>query len=357
VGLFKRKVSNLYSKPLGYRLAALALILGASTAFARSMSIGGNCQPDRDPMAGDGPLGLTPAACIQASAGAEVVGYAESAADQVWLDYGSLYGGVFVTPWLSAQAVGYLRDVTGLQDHAPKLRELYTDYAVLEVGSPILSRYRFTLGRMRLPFGIGQSTAPQFYQVLDNRHLWHSPPLGGFMTYDDLRRVRIDIGLASEGPRNHKRPTGEAVEVQPIDIAASVRAMLDISALEGTRLMLSGYTAKRGERRYGFGMVNVNHKGDTTQFEFVRMQTTPSGKELPFEQVLRLGYVQAWQGPRRWVVQFDDERLRFRRIVVDFDLQFYNHLTLRTAIGYRQRSDGLSRASRTSLTLGLEANL
>jgi len=350
-------MSELYSKYVGLLLAVMSLILAGSNAIASSLTIGGDCQPSRDPLAGDGPLGLTPAACIQASAGAEVVGYAESAAANIWLDYGSLYGGFFVTPWLSVQALGYRREVTGLQDHALKFRELYTDYAVLEVGNPILSRYRLTLGRMRLPFGIGQSAAPQFYQLLDNRLLWHSPPLGGFMTYDDLRRVRIDFGLAGEGRPNKKNSAVDEANVRPLDQAVSIRAMLDISALEGTRFMLSGYAAKQGERRYGFGMINVNHKGDATEFEFVRRLTTPTGKEQPFEQVLRLGYVQAWQGTRRWVMQFDDERLRFRRIVVDFDLQVYSHFILRTGVGYRQRSDGLSRASRTSLTLGLEAKL
>ena len=331
--------------------------LVAPWALAGALMIGGECQPSRDPMAGDGPLGLTPAACLQADVGAEAVSNAETSADNLWLDYGNLYGGLFITPWFSAQARGRWRDITGFHHGVPEDRALYTDFAVVQIGSPVLSRFRLTAGRLRLPFGIDNSEAPQFYQALENRLLWHSPDLGGYLTYDDLRRWRFDIGFAENDRSELRRRQDGAADDGVIDRALSIRAMLDISALEGTRLLLSGYAAERGERRFGFGMVNVNHKGDATEFEFVRRLTTPSGRLQPFEQVLRLGYIQAWQGTRRWVIQFDDERLRFRRIVVDFDYQVLSHLTLRTAIGYRQRSDGISRASRTTLSLGLEAKL
>jgi hypothetical protein len=208
---------------------------------------------------------------------------------------------------------------------------------------------------MRLPFGIDTSQAPQFYQDKENRGFWHSPTDGGYLTFDDLRRLRLDAGLAiSEISRLD--PKTRLAPRYATDKAFSLRAALDVSALEGTRILASVYGAEMGERRYGLGLINTNQKGDYTAFEFARRQIFSSGLLRPFEQLLRLAYTSAWQRNARWVMQFDDERLRFRRVVFDYERVILPHLNSKLAISYLRATDG-SRASRWGFTCGVETNL
>jgi hypothetical protein len=120
--------------------------------------------------------------------------------------------------------------------------------------------------------------------------------------------------------------------------------------------VLSTYGQKDGERRFGAGFLSVSRKDDLTAFEFVRRQTTPGGDDEPFTQLLRLSYVGAWRGDNRWVVQFDDERFRFRRGFVDYDILLYGHALVRFGVAYHksETGDGLRRWYVSS---GLEARL
>jgi hypothetical protein len=190
---------------------------------------------------------------------------------------------------------------------------------------------------MRLPFGLDLSQAPQYYQDLENRRFWRSPPLGAYLTFDDMRRSRFDVGFAIN---DTAKISGHKAVQMTDDLALSFRGMLDISALEGTRIIASLYSAKSGERRYGLALSNTNRKGDQTNFEFIRRQVFASGQLGPFEQLLRVSYTGVWQKPGRWVIQFDDERLRFRRIVFNLDRPLlFPYLTAKVAIGYQRNLD------------------
>ena len=315
----------------------------------------GSCEPIEDPISAKAREELGTAACLRGSLGVEATTFAEAPREANWIAYGSAYGGAFVRSWLSTHVLGRWRDVRSLSRKQEVSKSHFTDFAVLQIGNPAIDRYRVTAGRMRLPFGIDSSQAPQFYQDKENRRFWRSPTDGGYLTFDDLRRLRFDAGLAiSEisrlNPKTQQPPRYAA------DKAFSLRAALDVSALEGTRVVASVYGAEMGERRYGLGLINTNQKGDYTAFEFARRQVFSSGQLRPFEQLLRLAYSSAWQRNARWVMQFDDERLRFRRIVFDYERMLLPHLYSKFAISYLRATDG-SRVSRWAFTFGVETNL
>jgi hypothetical protein len=296
------------------------------------------------------------AVCLKGKFGGEGVAYAEAPREDIFLDYGAAYAGLFLGPWVSSHILGRWRNQEPIRDHMPRQRILFTDYALLQFGNPVLHRYRMTIGRLRLPFGLDQSEAPEYYQALENRRFWDSPRDGGYLTYDDLRRFRVDIGGAVSDLRSARQRSMQSQGPREFERAVSVRAMLDISALEGTRLVASGYGSIVGQRRFGFGVLNTNRKGDFTNLEFVRLLTTPGGERDPFEQILRAGYTSAWQSIGRWVIQFDDEHLRFRRIVIDYDKIISANLFARFSVGYLHGQDS-SRLSRWAFTTGIETKL
>ena len=315
----------------------------------------GTCEATEDPLSAKAHDELGAAACLRGSMGVETTVFAEAPREANWISYGSAYGGVFVRPWLSMHALGRWRDVRSLSQKLEYSKSHFTDLAVLQIGNPALDRYRLTTGRMRLPFGIDTSQAPQFYQDKENRRFWRSPTDGGYLTFDDLRRLRVDAGLAVS-EISHLDPKPPLSPKYDADKAISVRGALDVSALEGTRIVASVYGSELGERRYGLGLINTNQKGDYTAFEFARRQIFASGLLRPFEQILRIAYTSTWQRNARWVMQFDDERLRFRRIIFDYEKMILPHLQSKLAISYLRATDG-SRVSRWGFTCGVETNL
>ena len=332
-------------------LALLVFTLASPLAIAGPWLVS-RCELAIDPLSSNAGSETGLGGCIRGGLGLEATTSAETKKEGNWIPYGSVYGGLFAGPYISGHVLSRWRDVHALNSGELRSASKFVDYAVLQIGNPALDRYRVTFGRMRIPFGLDLSLAPQFYQNLENRRFWRSPPIGTYVTFDDLRRFRLDIGLASKLARELENTQGQSGS----ESAFSIRGALDLSALEGTRIIASIYAATKGERRYGLALSNTNRKGDQTTFEFVRRQIFASGQYAPFEQLLRLAYTGTWQKSGRWVIQFDDERLRFRRIVANLDKPIFNHLVMKIAVGFKAMTDE-TRESSLTLTCGVETIL
>lgn len=315
----------------------------------------GTCDLAVDPESPAGRDALDFNACFRGNVGSEITFVSGTPDENSWLRYANLYGGVFVTPWMSFQARGKMRDILPLGTDAKEDKNRYTEYATLNLGSPVIHHTRLTAGRVRLPFGIDRSEATEFYQSMENRTFWDSPPDGAYVTFDEMRNLRLDLGYASNELVN-ETVTDPLLDEKAEIRAGSLRFMVDFSALDGSRLVFSGYGENHGVRRMGAGFVTVSRRSDLTQFEFVRRLSTPSGDEAPFEQLLRVGYVGAYRNDARWVVQFDDERFRFRRGIVAHDILIANHFDVRLGVTYQksETGDGLRR---WYVTTGLEGRL
>lgn len=345
----------------------------------------GTCELALDPDTPEGKEKLGFLACLKASAGGEMTFVSGTPEENSWIRYAHGYAGVFVTPWLAVQARGRVRDQIPLGDEAVEYKDRELDYATVQVGNPAIQHFRLIAGRMRLPFGIDHSEAPEHYRAFENRRFWESPDAGVAIAMDDQRAYTFELGASTNNwqrkgveerlDERRQREADETGEPSPalspeeenpykeialerrIDHAVSARFGVDFSALDGSRLLFSGYGEKKGVRRFGAGFVTVSRKDDVTEFEFVRRLTTPGGKEMPFEQLLRVGYTAAWRGDTRWVVQFDDERFRFRRGQATYDAKvFRDHMVLRLGLTYHKSESG-DDVRRWYVTSGVEAKL
>jgi|LauGreDrversion4_2_1035121.scaffolds.fasta_scaffold00381_6 hypothetical protein len=312
------------------------------------------CDLARDPLSAPGPTSLGVQSCLRGGAGVEATTYSEARKLGNWIPYGGISASLFAGPYLSAHGLWRWRDVYALNYGETRSRARFVDLAVIQIGNPVLNRYRLTFGRMRIPFGLDLSQAPQYYQDQENRLFWRSPLFGAYLTFDDLRRSRFDVGAAINEP---SQVSAKKPGYRQDEIAVSLRGILDVSALEGTRIIASLYSANSGERRYGLALSNTNRKGDQTSFEFIRRQIFASGQLAPFEQLLRVSYSGVWQKPGRWIIQFDDERLRFRRIVFNLDRPIlFPHLLAKIAVGYTRKLDSTNE-SLWSFTAAMETAL
>lgn len=315
----------------------------------------GDCELVRDPESAESRRDLMLNVCLRGNVGSEMTFVSGTPEENHWLRYANAYGGLFISPWASFQARGKVRDTMPIGTDTAEDLNRYMDYAALTLGSPVIHHTRLTAGRIRLPFGIDRTEAPESYQQKENRAFWDSPQDGAYVTFDEMRNLRLDLGYATNELVDDTVTdplVGQKEEIR----AGSARLMVDFSALDGSRLVFSGYGENHGVRRMGAGFVTVSRKSDMTLFEFVRRLSTPSGDDAPFEQLLRLGYASAYRNDARWVVQFDDERFRFRRGIVAHDVLIYGHFDVRLGITYQksETGDGLRR---WYVTTGLEGRL
>lgn len=335
MGLFERQI-------------AVGLALAASSAGAASFNDGhlqlGECALAADPVDAEGIDAIGVSACGRGNAGAETSFVSGAPKENTWLRYAAGTLGVYYGQYFSLQGQAHLRDTLPMSSEGRKNLDRETDVAVVQVGNPALHRLWLQAGHLALPFGLDQSFANESYQSLENSALWSSPPNGAALSLDNKIDTRLDVGYA-ETDRSAAHKT-----------AVSARLSYDISALDGSRIMLSGYGENHGVRRMGAAFLTVSRKGDTTAFEFVRRVAEPVGGKVPFQQVLRLIYGGAFRNDARWVVQFDDERFRFRMGTVGQDFLFWDHAALRIAGAY-QKSESGDGKRRWILTTGLEAQL
>jgi hypothetical protein len=350
----------------------------------------GDCALENDPTTAAGEEEASGLTCVKGGGGAEVTLVANHPRDNLWLRYARGYAGYHPTTWATLHLRAHYLQLMPLgSDVTAEGRDADLDMAAVELGNVALDQVRLTAGRVTLPFGIDASEANEFYRLREHRPFWSSPEYGAFVTLDDLTDVSLAFGYATDRYASaHKRRLteraaglhdprrGRSASDEEADAAAdadagaalddetrpmpreamSVRLMLDFSALDGSRLVLSGYGESAGMRRLGAGFVTVNRRGDVTHFEWVRRLTTPDGKEDPFEQVLRIAYTSNWRADSRWIVEFDDERFVQRAGTIGGEAMLAPHLVLRLAASYLHAETGTDKAQ-WALTSGLEARL
>lgn len=351
---------------LSERQIAAALLLPLwifETGSARAESVAegplhiGSCELAIDPDAEGSSEALGLSACARGSAGAEFTAIAGTPRENYWLSFAKGSLGVFYGPYLSVQTRAHLRDTTFLGEHAIN-REREAELAVVQIGNPVLHRFFLQAGRLQLPFGIDKTWAPESYRLYENRNFWSSPKYGAALGIDNKINTRLDIAYA-EAPRTNT-PQSASDDADPRSqrgiSATSLRLSYDISALDGSRIVLSGYGENRGVRKMGLGLINVSRRADTTEVEIARRLTETTGTEEPFQQLIRIAYGGAFRGAGRWIVQFDDERFRFRMGTVGEEFRIKNYGLLRVGVVYQKSETGDGKR-RWMLTSGLGAQL
>lgn len=333
-----------------FGLVVAATLPAAASAETQPWLMLGDCTLVRDPASSEARGDHSFLVCLRGKAGAESTTISGAPQENYWVRHASGTLGVHVTRYVALLAKGRLRDVIPLGQKEIIANETRaTDYAVVQLGNPALHRVWVSAGRQRLPFGLDLSHAIESYKSFETRAFWASPEQTATLSLDDLRFVRFDFGYGS----NEIVKTEERMHAVH---AASARLMFDLSALDGSRLVASGYGENRGARRFGLGFVTVSRKGDETSFEFVRQLETPDGRTAPFRQLLRLAYLGSWRNESRWVVQVDDERQRVRMGLLGYDVRLFRHGVFRFAVSH-YKSEAGDDYRRWLVTSGLEAQL
>lgn len=313
-----------------------------------------------DPLTEEGDIAVIglPRLCLLGGAGGELTTVAGAPSENLWIRYAHAYLGVHPAPLLSFHVKGSLRDTVALGRDVESHLDRRTDELLAQVGNPALTRYRLAVGRGTLPFGLNIPAAPVSYLIRTNSAFWDSPDEVAWATAEDREFLQFELGAATDSrwdrrgkPLPPKTKDGRDLPTEaessselalekPIERAVAARLMVDLSALEGTRLVFSSYASTEGERRMGFGFVTVNHKEDATHFEFVRRLASPDGHAAPFEQLLRVGYAGAFRGNNRWISEFDDERFRHRMGILGYELRLWDHAQLRLGLTYFKSESG-----------------
>lgn len=290
-----------------------------------------------------------PSTCINLRSYGSVGYYFNEGRNNYWVGGASGYAGFHLNQMVSFNISGELQrtkpfdGARSTEITSQSIFELQT--ASLQVGNPAIHHWRVDVGRPLIPFGVDASPLIESFRVFENRDFWQTPNYGGVITFDDQREFEMNLAVVS----NPVSSLGEDdensgdINIQPVykshgqprNDAVILRSMYDISALDGSRLVLSLYGDRLRERRFGFGFVNVSVRNDITHFEIVRRWSDLHGISGSYAQFFRIAYASAFHGNNRYTFELDDERFRYRMGVFGADLLYREWCILRLGLGYR----------------------
>jgi hypothetical protein len=229
-----------------------------------------------------------------------------------------------------------------------------SDMLLLRLGNATLHGFSFAAGKFRAPFGIGIKESSQSYRYYADDFHWRTYDFGSWITWDDKKNIFLDASLVTASIPEGKNERDDLKESG--DWGGSLRLGYDFSAIEGARLVGSLYGQKNGVRRTGIGFINVNSRGDTNWVEFVRTRSSPDGKQEPFRQLVKFGYLSSRRNGSRWSVNIEEDRGLQRLGEFAHHISFFKHAEFSLGI-LMQRSLASPYRDRWHATSGIEVFL
>ena len=293
----------------------------------------GKCLPSTDPRHSS----LFPAACINAKFATQLMLREDVGDRNIAQNYGRVYSGLHFHRFLSVHGTWIRKRLFRISQQNSQKDDTRPQDVFLQVGNPAVNKFRLSAGKMHLPFGIDDRPLVEIMDELKPTNYWRSPKWGAKLHYDTLVSSQYEIGYATtklpeEGGIKEKSTDNQSDVID--NEALSLRSMFDVTATDSFRFVVSGYGDRLGQRRLGFGFVTMTHKGDGTIFEWVRLRHTPDGKgPEEYDQIFRLTHTGRFQSGTRWLGEYEDQRLDYRRLVLghDFFLPDYGLFRLSAA--------------------------
>ena len=320
------------------RMMALCLLSIASSAMAEDVESPsdsrfqlGTCELPVDPLVNRDDLWWH--ACAKARYGWETVFVGGAPDENGRVRYADGYLGLHVNRYVSLHGRGLVRHYMPDTELSESLAYEEPDLAVIQFGNPAFHKFRFLTGRMRLPFGIDYAPIMESYRLTEDRSFWDSPKHGAQLTYDNLRDVTLDTAIGTDEFSEHARDLPK----DEVRRAISARAATDFPALDGSRLLFSGYWENDGPRKFGFGFVTISRRSDLTQFEWIRLMRAPTLRLAESDQMFRVGYKSAFRNRARWVIQYDDIWRKRRSFIFGHDLELHRHLLMRIGLTFQKQ--------------------
>lgn len=204
---------------------------------------------------------------------------------------------LFVTPWISIHTEGHSSILIDRQTNLTVSRENVNDSVNFQIGNNALSRHRVSFGKGRAPFRIDHNQRRNLDYIWDLDQFLAPVVDYGMYTYDNQLdwTIQTTYGrLTDSNLRPEQRLFGSA------------RAMHDVAALEGTRIVIGGYGDGLIRRALALGLLNINGKKDETAVEITRTFTFNPYAPAEFHQLIRLSYISHVQDNLRYKFQYDD---------------------------------------------------
>ena len=269
-----------------------------------------------------------PAICHKSQLSANAISFSRTATRKTGRDnfvnyYGSTYIGTHFNQYVSLHGKASQSRVNP-QGNTPKIKEKRTNHFFLQIGSPILSTLKLSLGRLPLPFGIGHGIFPNYFENnIKNTSYWEGPRFGIRFSYTNHRDRQVDFAVHA--------PT---TLIKHIDHpTTTLRISKDISPLSGTRLVFS-LLSEETTRRLGFGVLNRIPSGGFT-FEWVRVisKGTHIGS-YPTRQLVVVNYFQTFINKNRWIFEYQEELKHHWISAIGYDQMISRQTLVRFQIFY-----------------------
>jgi hypothetical protein len=202
-----------------------------------------------------------------------------------------------ITPWVLVNITGHASLYRSQENNKVVNKENQRDGWLVQLGNNAKSRHRLQGGRGKPVYRINHQQRPN----LD--YMWglasFDAPIVDYAmyTYDNQLdwTVQFTYGQLIDQQLTAKER-----------LFGSGRAMYDIAALEGTRIVLGGFGDGLLRRSISAGLLNINGKGDETALELTRSFSEYPYDPTDFNQMIRLSYISHEQEHFKYKAQYDD---------------------------------------------------
>lgn len=195
-----------------------------------------------------------------------------------------------------------------------KVSERRTEYSFAQLGNPSTSRFQASIGKIDLPFGLNWNPFAPLYRDRQTKY-WRRSLLGLKLSTRNNNHTRYELGFSEDSFRNK---------------IISFRASIDLAALEGTKLALSGLR-DHSYNLFSFGLLNTQ-QGATTAFELVR-RTNKRGNH---DQLYRLSHKSKKTRYSQWSIGFELDERNYWNISIQPRLLIASYASLFATIAHER---------------------
>lgn len=214
------------------------------------------------------------------------------------LYYIHLYSGIYVNPYFSFHGSFWYKkfkfgDNTSAHTIADyksdsKKEVFLTEYVFWQVGNPVLTNWRILFGQLYSPIGLNFKIDNELLlELVRNQKYWHFTKYGVQCVIDNQKSTRYEFSYGNDSIKLlHAKNSDTQEKLQLM----SFRLSYDLSALEGTRIVLSLTNDLNTYTVYSVGLLNSSAHGFNTAIEYIRIQERYLFKGQ-YQQMIRISYV------------------------------------------------------------------
>ena len=269
--------------------------------------------------------------CVQATAGSEGAFRLGESEDGVLVNHAEGYYGLHLNYAFSVHAKVEFRERRYFDRDDSIEAERYVEYFLLRLGNPIVDRFRLQVGAMDPAFGVGKSVTPTFFEEIEPEFYWEGPTHGVQMSFDNLVNTQLDISVHNNELELEEQ---EPEDRDSFEQLVAARLAYDISALTGSRLVVSAAGNNGLEKRSGVAFVTTNENGDLVAAEVARISQEVRWNLNLGQQIIRFLFAGGFRDGSRWTFQLDDQAGIRRLGTLTYDTRFWGHFLFRGSLAY-----------------------